>query len=124
MKTKLTGLIFRIAKSKLLRPIIGWCFINTIDLLPLNRITETPRVIAFYHPRPSHKIHVLIVPKKVIGEFTEIDLIDADLIKEMFTVANTVINKLDLSKKGYSLILNGGTRQEIKQVHFHLVSED
>ncbi|MBA4420481.1 MAG: hypothetical protein C0391_04985 [Anaerolinea sp.] len=124
MKTKLLGLIFRIAKSKLLRPIIGWCFINTIDLLPLNRITETPRVIAFYHPRPSYKIHVLIVPRKVIGEFTEIDLIDADLIKEMFTVANMVINKLDLSKKGYSLILNGGTKQEIKQVHFHLVSED
>ena len=124
MKTKLLGLIFRIAKSKLLRPIIGWCFINTIDLLPLNRITETPRVIAFYHPRPSYKIHVLIVPRKVIGEFTEIDLIDADLIKEMFTVANMVINKLDLSKKGYSLIINGGTKQEIKQVHFHLVSED
>lgn len=117
-------MIFRIAKSKLLRPVIGWCFINTIDLLPLNRIIETARVIAFYHPKPSYRVHVLIVPKKVIGEFIEIDLIDADLIKEMFTVANRVIIKLDLSKKGYSLILNGGTKQEIKQVHFHLVSED
>ena len=35
--------------------------------LPVNRLIETETLIAFRHPTPAWAVHILIVPKKVIG---------------------------------------------------------
>ena len=40
--------------------------------------------------------------------------------KEMYDVAREIINKRGLEEDGYSLVINGGSKQDVKQVHLHL----
>jgi len=47
---------------------------------------------------------------------------DNEFLPDMFNTVRTLIEELDLEKKGYRLIVNGGEYQEFPQLHFHLVS--
>jgi len=67
VKTKLAQALFRIARSNLGGIVIGWSFAYMTDLMPVNKILETEMVLAFYHPVPTHDLHILIVPKRKVG---------------------------------------------------------
>lgn len=89
--------------------------------LPLKKLIDTKHVIAFHHPRPTHEIHILIVPKKKIGNITTADDSETYII-EVLKAVQKLVRDLNLEKPGYSLITNGGPRQKVKQLHFHLIS--
>jgi histidine triad (HIT) family protein len=90
--------------------------------IPVNRLRETETLIAFYHPRPSYPVHILIVPKKSISGLTAIGQDDAVFLDELFSTVAGLVSELELDPVGYRLIANGGQYQEIPQLHFHLVS--
>jgi diadenosine tetraphosphate (Ap4A) HIT family hydrolase len=41
--------------------------------IPVKRLRETPNLIAFQHPSPSYKFHLLIVPKRQAKTLAELD---------------------------------------------------
>ena len=44
--------------------------------------------------------------------------------KEYATVCGyALVQDLELAERGYRLIVNGGAYQDVKQLHFHLISE-
>lgn len=92
------------------------------DFLPVNKLYETEHVLAFYHPRPVHPVHILIVPKKTIRSFVEIKESDMPIVAEVMKAAQHLVKTLDLEPKGYRFMINGGVYQDVKQVHFHLIS--
>lgn len=118
MKKKL----FSIAKNSLGNLIVGLAFEKASKLLPIDRIFENKDVVAFWHPKPSYEKHILIVPKKAIKNVSVLKESDNKYLISVFNAVSEIVNKLDLNKKDYSLINNGGSRQEIKQLHFHLIS--
>jgi histidine triad (HIT) family protein len=87
--------------------------------LPVEKILETDHVLAFYHTRPSWT-HVIVIPKQHVTDL--VGLQDKDLAIEIFQAIKDVIKKLNLPTTNYKVITNGGSFQESKHLHFHIVS--
>jgi histidine triad (HIT) family protein len=119
---KATKKLFTLSKTALGDLIVGLAFERFSSLLPVKRVAETDKVIAFWHPRPSWEKHILIVPKKPIKGIQALTDSDIDYIAAMYAMVNEIVKKEKLEKEGYSLICNGGQRQEVHQLHFHLTS--
>lgn len=118
----LSKILFIVAKSPLGELIAGIAFATFSKLLPVERVKETDRVIAFKHPKPHWEQHILLVPKKAIRNLTSATAEDFEYIKEIFVVAAQIAKENNWDKGNYSIITNGGHRQEVAQLHFHLAS--
>jgi histidine triad (HIT) family protein len=113
--------LFELAKHPLVGRAVGVGFANGSALLPVRRVVVTDRMIAFYHPKPAWRDHILIVPKRPIR--TLLDLAapaNAPYVAAIMLAARRIVNDLGLREHGYVLCANGGPRQEVMQVHFHL----
>jgi diadenosine tetraphosphate (Ap4A) HIT family hydrolase len=42
-------------------------------VIPIQRLREAETLIAFHHPQPACKFHVLLVPKKALTTLMDID---------------------------------------------------
>jgi histidine triad (HIT) family protein len=91
--------------------------------IPVERLHETNTLIAFYHPKPSYRFHVLIVPKRSIASLTTLSSSDSDFMIDLFETIKTLVAKFELEKHGYRLICNGGEYQDVPLLHFHLVAD-
>jgi len=118
MKSKL----FKLSQTKLGEIIIGIAFGKLSKLLPVEKLKENKFAIAFKHPKPTYKIHILIVPKKTIRNMSELNSKDFVYIKNIFKISQEIIKDLGLENKNYRIIINGGENQKVKQLHFHLIS--
>ena len=115
--------LFRLARSKAASSLVGWGFAHVSWLLPVDKLYESSQVLAFHHPRPSHRVHVLIVPKRAVRSFLHLDEDDAPLLGDIVAAAQHLVRELELDEAGYRLLVNGGHYQEVGQLHFHLVSD-
>jgi histidine triad (HIT) family protein len=100
---------------------IGWVFENMSFAIPVQRLHETETLLAFHHPKPSHKFHVLLVPKKAIPSLMELNAKDSAFLTDLFRVVQNIVTEHQL--EAYRLIVNGGENQDFPQLHFHLISE-
>lgn len=90
--------------------------------IPVQRLRETPTLIAFHHPRPSYPVHILLVPKRAIADVAALTPADADFMLDLFAAVRSLVDELNLAPGGYRLITNGGPNQDVPQLHFHLVA--
>jgi len=120
MKKKLGEGLFSFAKSSLGGLVAGLAFGKFSKFLPVKKLKETKKVIAFWHPKPFWEKHILIVPKKPIKKLTALNKSDFPYISEVFLVTKELVKDLGWEKKGYALQVNGGSRQKVAQLHFHL----
>lgn len=122
-KEKLKNTLFKLARSNISGFFIGFAFENLSGLIPVDKIVENDRVIAFYHPVKHWEQHILIVPKRAVKNFLSIDLEqtrDRNLLVAIFVMAIEVAKKQGLEK--FTILVNGGEYQDVPQVHFHLAS--
>ena len=116
--------LFEFSKSKVGNLIVGLAFGKLARLLPVKRVRETDKVLAFWHPKPFWEQHILIVPRKPIRSLISVDKSDLEYVDEVFLVAKEIIKELGWQNDEYSLSVNGGKRQKVKQLHFHLSKGD
>jgi histidine triad (HIT) family protein len=90
--------------------------------IPVNRLRETPTLLAFPHPKPSYSLHILLVLKRDLKSLTDLTSADADFLVDLFETVKMLVEQFDLEGSGYRLIANGGRNQEVPHLHFHLVS--
>lgn len=124
MKAFISRLLFAVAKSPLGNAAVRWSFAHMTNFMPVDKLRNTDLVVAFHHPRPSHKVHILIVPKREIASFTALAPEDFPVLREIVRVAQELVIELGLREKGYRLIVNGGAYQDVAQMHYHLISDD
>jgi histidine triad (HIT) family protein len=86
-------------------------------------VRETEALRAYYHPRPSYAVHILIVPKQAIRSLMAMESSQSQLLSEVLAMVQELVEELRLEDIGYRLIVNGGPYQEIPQLHFHLISD-
>jgi histidine triad (HIT) family protein len=91
-------------------------------IIPVKRLRETETLMAFYHPQPTHPVHILLVPKRPLSTLTDLSPADTDFMADLFSTAQSLIAEFNLEADGYRLITNGGPYQDIPHLHFHLVS--
>lgn len=91
--------------------------------IPVDRLHETATLIAFYHPRPSHNVHILLVPKRIIPNMTLLNSEHCDFMTDVFATVKRLVDEFGLAEGGYSLVCNGGASQDVAQLHFHLIAD-
>ncbi|MBR1413287.1 MAG: HIT family protein [Bacilli bacterium] len=84
------------------------------------KIYEDDKVIGIMDAFPNVDGHVLLIPKKHITDFKELD---SDTLNHMYEVSKTLTDKLmtKLDKKAITLLVNYGESQVIKHLHLHLL---
>jgi histidine triad (HIT) family protein len=88
--------------------------------IPAKIELETDDVIAFHDIKPSAETHIIIIPKKHIPTFLDLNDDGNLLLGEMCGVVQNLIVKLKL-KDGYKTIFNGGRFQFVNHLHWHLL---
>ena len=116
------SLLFSLARTKFARYLIGWIFAQMSFAIPVKRLHETDTLLAFYHPRPSYAVHILLVPKKAIANLMELKETDQAFLADVLWITQKLVEELGLGETGYRLLVNGGKYQDVPQLHFHLVS--
>lgn len=88
--------------------------------LPCNKVLENDTFLAFHDINPKAPIHILIIPKKHVKNFQEVD---TETMRAMTPFIQEVATLLGLDKGGYRLITNNGDDggQEVPHLHFHLL---
>lgn len=114
-------ILFFVARWQLIGFLIGWMFEHMSNLLPVKRILETDYYIVFEHPKPTYQLHFLIIPKKIIPDFSAVDG-NSVVWKMLPDIVGDLVKQYCLEDKGYRLITNVGEYQDVSQLHFHLVA--
>jgi histidine triad (HIT) family protein len=117
---KLNNFLFSMAKTPMGDYVVGTAFESFSRALPVERLYENNKVVAFWHPKPFWEQHILIVPKKKIKSMVTLEESDMIYVNEVFKTVKIIVGKLNW--KEYTLLVNGGDRQEVNQMHFHLCS--
>lgn len=123
----LKRVLFGIARSPVSGCFIGFAFENLSNIIPLNRLVSTDRVVAFAHPSHFWDEHFLVVPKRSIRRFLDIKFEQseqADAILEIFPTAQLLVRENNILEHGgnFALLVNGGDYQDVPQIHFHLAA--
>jgi hypothetical protein len=51
--------IFSLARTKLGKVVVGVVFGKLSSYLPLERVIESDKAVAFHHPQPLHKLYMI-----------------------------------------------------------------
>ena len=85
--------------------------------LPSKKVFEDEKTIAFENIKPAAEIHILIVPKKHVGTFMDLN----DEMNDLVHAAQEVVKSKKV-ESAYKLVVNGGGYQEVPHFHLHLLA--
>mgnify|MGYP003387667394 CR=1 FL=1 len=120
---KVRGALFQLARSRLAGFLVRWVFQSMSFLIPVERLRETPSLLAFHHPQPSYPLHILIVPRRGYRSLLDLDPGDVAFQRDLVETVQSLVREFHLEDSGYRLITNGGAYQDVQVLHYHLISE-
>ncbi|MBL5975189.1 MAG: histidine triad nucleotide-binding protein [Candidatus Leucobacter sulfamidivorax] len=91
--------------------------------IPVEKLAETERVIAFPDIAPQAPVHILVIPKTTeYADVTELAAGDPGLLAEMVEVAKRLAD--EHADGDYRLIFNNGANagQTVFHVHAHVLA--
>jgi histidine triad (HIT) family protein len=86
--------------------------------IPKEFIFEDKDIMVFPDINPLKPIHILVVPKKHLKDFLELD--DSNLFFKIKNSLDKVIKDQKLVNRGFRVSTNGGGAQAIDHLHFHV----
>ncbi|MBQ8707696.1 MAG: HIT domain-containing protein [Succinivibrionaceae bacterium] len=91
--------------------------------IPSDIVYQDEQVTAFRDISPRARVHVLIVPNKVIPTVNDLEPQDKVLAGHLFAVAKKIAAQEGIAETGYRLIVNCGADggQEVPHLHMHLL---
>lgn len=95
-----------------------FCKIAKHDI-PKDFTYEDDEVMAFRDINPIKEIHILVMPKKHIGDFLDIEY--EGLMDKLKIIAQKIIKEQKLENRGYRIVINGGGAQIIDHLHLHII---
>ena len=117
----LKKLLFKIAKGPFMGKIVGMAFQYFDWAIPVKKVYSSKDIIAFYHPRPSYENHIIISPKRAVKNLQQ--LASDNFSKYFVKILETAREICEMHPEyhdSFVLVANGGKRQEVQQVHFHM----
>jgi len=82
---------------------------------------EDSDIMVFPDIHPVAPVHLLIMPKKHIGDFLMIK--DKGLMMRLTETIQKMIKEQKIEDKGYRLVVNGGGAQLVDHLHIHLIGK-
>ena len=80
---------------------------------------EDEDIMVFPDIHPLKPIHLLVVPKIHIEDFSEFN--EPELMTKAKNIIGKMIKEQGLDSKGYRVSVNGGGAQVVRHTHFHLM---
>ena len=117
----LKRVLFKIAKGSFMGKIVGNAFRYCSPVIPVKKVYNSKEIIAFCHPQPSYKNHIIISPKRAVKNLQQMEL---DIFSKYFVMIWEAAKDICMMHPEYNdsfvIVANGGKRQEVQQVHFHM----
>jgi len=85
-------------------------------------VYEDKDVVAFRDIKPKARVHILVVPTLHIESFLALQDNQFEMLTKMAKVVQTLIKGQKI-EGSYHLVINGGKRQEIAHIHWHLLGD-
>lgn len=87
----------------------------------MKKVYSSKEIIAFYHPMPSYENHIIISPKRSVKNLQQmaLDSFSRDFVKVWETAKDICVMHPEYNDS-FVIVANGGKRQEVQQVHFHM----
>ncbi|MEK7571741.1 MAG: HIT domain-containing protein [Patescibacteria group bacterium] len=82
-------------------------------------IYEDDEVMVFPDIHPAKPVHLLVIPKKHVPEFSQVE--DPVLFQKLFVIAQNMVKREGLEDKGYRITINGGGAQVVNHLHVHVM---
>lgn len=91
--------------------------------IPSTLVGERPGAIAIRDIAPVAPVHVLVLPRRHLLDASELASSDAELLGEIFELANEVAKSEGVHAGGFRLVANVGEDggRTIEHLHFHLL---
>lgn len=119
---RLRALLFHIAKSPFMGASVGNAFRFLPWAIPVKKVFCSRETIAFHHPQPCYKNHLILSPRKAIKNLLHLAA-DNSYFEAIFQAAQHLSGTFPQYGDGFTLIANGGKKQEVQQVHFHMFTD-
>jgi diadenosine tetraphosphate (Ap4A) HIT family hydrolase len=125
LRTSIARAAFRLRGSALAGVAIRQAFAHASGLLPVRHVAENPQMLAFHHPVPGFApVHLLLVPKQSAPSVMHLSAVQREQISAAVElIAREALERLGLGQSGFLVFVNGGRRQDARQLHFHLVTD-
>ncbi len=91
--------------------------------IPAKVVFEDDDVFAFHDISPQAPVHVLVLPKKKVRNFTQLADCSSAEVGAFFRGVSAVAKKLGLAENGYRVVLNCGRdgQQTVDYIHAHVI---
>ncbi|NUS82124.1 MAG: HIT domain-containing protein [Streptomyces sp.] len=89
-------------------------------LVPVEKVAETDRALAFHHTNPSYPVHIVVIPKEHAPSLTDLGDADEGLLTEVVGLVRKVAAQVEAEHGSCSVITNLGLYQESKHLHWHV----
>lgn len=101
--------------------LIGSVGMQRFESLIPGAVLETDYTLAIRHPAPEAKTHFVVIPKRDVADVGDLSEGDQAYLADAFAVIGELIKQNGLTK--YKVITYGPGLQEVRYLHFHLMSE-
>ncbi len=91
--------------------------------IPSTIVYEDDKIIAINDINPEAPIHVLVLPKKHIGNINELNEENIDVIKDIHFAIQKVVKEKGIIENGYRVVNNCGQDggQTVFHLHYHVL---
>ena len=91
--------------------------------IPCKKVYEDEDVLAFHDINPQAPVHVLVIPKKKIKSFSQLEKLEDQSIGHYMKKIAFVAKELGLHKNGYRIVFNNGChgQQTVDYIHAHII---
>ncbi len=114
-------LLFRLAKSPSMGKVVGDAFRHCPWAIPVKKVRCSREVLAFCHPKPAYAAHLILSPRRAIRNLQQMAApACAGYFACIWDTAMDICAHQTEYREAFTLVANGGRRQEVQQVHFHL----
>ena len=92
---------------------------------PADVVYEDEHVMAFRDINPQAPVHVIVIPRKKIRDFKELQDHDLNDTGVFFQSVSRVASSLGLDNDGYRIVLNCGKngQQTVDYLHAHILGD-
>ncbi len=91
--------------------------------IPATVVYEDDKVFAFKDIKPAAPVHLLLIPRRHIATFNDLESEDRELMGHMALVLKKLAVDHGLAEKGYRILINCGSEggQVVYHLHYHLL---
>jgi histidine triad (HIT) family protein len=89
--------------------------------MPVRKVFEDERVMAFHHPYPEAEIHVVVIPKAHVASLLAERARDGELLSSMVDAIQRTARQLGLDTSGFFVRANAAAPGVTPHMHWHVM---